>query len=122
MLGGRVSLLLIGWRILSAIPAKVWIVIAVLAALGAFYNHGWQSGYASADAKWQLVIAREKERIREENEAALNESRRRIAELNALLAKLEEDLRNAEEEARTDPNASRVCLGPNSVRRLNEIH
>lgn len=124
-------LLAIGGAIASFLGVKPWMVTGVMVvglALGAYYtvssvyNGIWQSGYDVADNKWKAVIAAEKERIREENAAALNESRRRIAELNALLAKLEEDLANAEEEARTDPNANRVCLGADSVRRLNKIH
>jgi hypothetical protein len=106
---------------LGITPGALLVIGALAAAAGLVALKLYNAGYASADAKWQLAAAQEKERIRQENAAALSDSRRRIAELNALLAKMEEDLRNADEEARLDPNAGRVCLGTGSVRRLNQI-
>lgn len=103
-------------------PLTLFIGAAALVALGLVGTKVYGAGYASADSKWKTAVAEEKERIRKENEAALSDSRRRIAELNALLAKLEEDLRNAEEESRVDPAAGRACLGTGSVLRLNRIH
>lgn len=103
-------------------PLTLFVAAAVAAAAGLFALNIYDAGVSNERDRWVTAIAQEKERIRKENEAALDESRRRIAELNALLAKLEEDLRNAEEEARLDPNAGRVCLGTGSVQRLNRIH
>lgn len=102
--------------------ATLFLFGAIAAATGIVTLKVYNAGYASAEAKWTAAIAAEKERIREENAAALSASRRRIAELNALLAKMEEDLRNAEEESRVDPAAGRVCLSTGSVQRLNRIH
>ena len=101
-----------------------WLIAAgvIAAALTGAYYKVRASAMAARDVYWQSEMARERERIAEANLDTLDESRRRIAELDLQNEKLEQELRNAEEEARRDRNAADRAIGVDGVRRLNRIH
>lgn len=103
----------------KAIPAQVWIALAVLGALAAMYHHAWNAGYAAADAKWQAIVRQE----REDQEKAIREAgEESFRVIDHLISELEErnaliDQLNAEGD--TDPDAASGGISADSVRRIN---
>ncbi|WP_128292023.1 hypothetical protein [Afifella aestuarii] len=109
--------------------AIVAAVLAVLASYGGTYAVGDHYGYARAEATWQakydrLVADTEKasaeETIRQQqaNAEARRAADETIAELRYQLAQQDVFMKELENAADSDPNALRDCLGPDSVRRL----
>ena len=98
-----------------------WVILAVFSGLVFSHTAVGIKAFNFGVERQLIKEAAVRERIHNANEEALNGSRRHIAELNALISKLEEDLRHADEEAAADPNAHRVCLGLDGVRRINRI-
>lgn len=98
-----------------------WLILIVVAFFGVSVAGAAWKGYSLGVQHEQVKAAKERERIHDENLEALSASRRRIAELDAANAKLEDEARKADDEAAADPNAARVSLGVDSVRRLNRI-
>lgn len=100
-----------------------WTILAVVVGLGVShggaYFKGRMNGVAATDVKWERVIAKDKADWEARQKDAQEEADNQI---NALMNEKEADdaliaeLRNR---ALADPNAGRVCLGIDSVRRLN---
>ncbi len=92
-----------------------WAVAAVMALTGGAYTLGRIQGAAAANARYVAAQARLQAQVIRAAELA---SRREAARLAAEAArrKLEQELEDA---ARQDPNAGRIALGADSVRRLN---
>lgn len=99
-----------------------WVLVGLLLFYGMSVGYTGYRAYHFGVQHEQVKAAKERDRIQREGDAALNESRRRIAEIEAEKAKLEEDLRISDEEAVSDVDAGRTSLGVESVRRINRVH
>ena len=92
---------------------RAWLIAAVVFAVG------WFKGSAHTERKWQALIVAERaeqdRKIKEADERAFVTIHRLNIDMekrNALIAELEEM-------ARSDPDAKRLCLSVDSVRRIN---
>lgn len=98
-----------------------WVIIGLLLFYGASVGYTGFRAYNFGVQHEQVKAAKERDRIQREGDAALNESRRRIAELEAEKTKLEDELRISDEEAAADPDAGRPAISHDGVRRLNRL-
>ena len=97
------------------------IAIAWVASVGFAGIKGYNWGVERTDIKWQTVIANDKAEFEERQRKAAEEANKDIKELqdekdaaDALIAELRA-------QALADPNANRISLGIDSVRRLRSI-
>lgn len=102
------------------LPYVVGAAIAIV-VLGVTYYLAYTSGRDAARFEYQQALIIERERIAEENAAALRFGREQVARLRQ-----EMDIRDAEidalrEAAKQDPDAQRRALSADSVRRLKSI-
>lgn len=112
-----------------------WYAVAALAAaLAAWWIHGtiYNNGYRAAVTQYEAILANERFA---HAEAALTEERRQTIANNAAkqreaaaIAQIEaeqaanQDLRKRlADEARQDPDADRVAIGADGVRRIDQI-
>lgn len=105
------------WPFLQAFWKPLVIVLAVVG----LYGYAYHRGDAHRDAIWKAhvraeQIAQEKV-IDDTKDKALAE----IVRLNGELEKSNVLLDTLQKEAATDPNAGRVSMGSDSLRRLNRI-
>jgi len=92
-----------------------WALAGLMALTGGVYTLGRIQGAAAANARQAAVAARLQAQMIRSAEIA---SRREAARLVAV-AKADQLAKELEDAARTDPNAGRIALGADSVRRLN---
>lgn len=112
-----------------------WYAVAALAAAVAlWWIHGtvYNNGYRAAVTQYEAILAQERFA---HAEAALNEQRRQdianaaakqreaaaIAQIEAEQAANQELRKRLADEARQDPNADRVAIGADGVRRIDQI-
>ena len=117
------------WTVLSAfvsrLPWQIWATLAVVAVLGVT---GWQidkraytRGFAQADAAWVIKVNDEIARQVKANDAAWAAAQEQIARLNEAKEVRDATIIRLNREALEDPDAGRVSIGPDSVRRLNHL-
>lgn len=98
-----------------------WVLVGLLLFYGMSVGYTGYRAYNFGVQHEQVKAAKERDRIQREGDAALNESRRRIAELEAEKIKLEDELRKADEEAVADPDAGKPAISHSGVQRLNRL-
>lgn len=111
-----------------------WLIVAGLGlgAVGGVYWWVDHQGYQRATLEWTVKyndreLALEKQRLAElDRQATANDRAKaaeaaRIAQLRNELAQRERELEEQSHEADVDPNADRVGLGADSVRRIQRI-
>jgi hypothetical protein len=92
-----------------------WVLAALMTLVGGAYVLGRQQGVAAASARFAVKQVRlQAQMIRAAEIASRNEVARLVA-----VAKAGQLSKELEDAARTDPNAGRIALGADSVRRLN---
>lgn len=100
-----------------------YITILVLLMGAEFYIwwNGYNHGVAVTTLKYETAIQNERERLTKANEDALEEARKREAELNRLLRERNATIADLEAGAEADPNAARPAVSVDGVRRLNRV-
>ena len=93
----------------------------VVLLLGGSYLKGRWDGASSCEARWQKLIADERLEQLHDNQAAQEESRKRIAEMNRINSELESRIHVLEQEADADPAADQPALGIDAVRRIGRV-
>lgn len=122
-----IVLLLVKWfgtRAGVALARVLPYVLGVLLMVGAYFYIRWDAyndGVADTTLRYETLILEERERVQEANEAALNEARSRIAELQRQLSARNAELLELQREAAQDPDADRPAIGAGSVQRLNRV-
>jgi len=99
-------------------------VLGALLMAGAYLYIRWDAyndGVDDTTRKYETLILQERERVQEANEAALNQARSRIAELQRLLSARDAELLELQQQAAEDPDADRPAIGTGSVQRLNRL-
>lgn len=91
------------------------LVLAVAAAISIPGVKAYRMGYSASEARHAADLLKAQ---RETAEAAELASRKEQERLAAEAARAEKD-RELEDAAARDPDADRMCLGPDSVQRLN---
>lgn len=118
MIGSFLAKYAIG-RTLQKVPWQVWALVALI-AVGVYIDHrAFKRGFADADAKWIAAVEQEVGRQRDVNAEAQEWARAEVARL--MEAKEERDaiLEELDKAAAADPDGGNMCLGPDSVHRLN---
>lgn len=98
--------------------------LCVLLVLGAYYLIRWDAyndGVEDTTLIYENAILAERERVQARNQRALDIANSRIEELQDQVTARDEELIQLRQEASEDPNADRESVGPDSVRRLNQI-
>ncbi len=97
-------------------PAMLgWALAGFMALVGGSYTLGRVQGAAASDARFAVKQVRLQTQMIRAAEIA---SRKEVARL-AALQKIEQLTKELEDAAHTDPDAGRISLGADSVRRLN---
>lgn len=113
-----------GKRIGLAISKALPYLLGALLVVGAYYYIRWDAyndGVDDTTERYEQLIQDERDRLQAANTAALEESRRMIAALQAQLRQRNQTLLELQREAAEDPNADRPAIGLDSVLRLNRI-
>lgn len=101
---------------------RVYIFLAVLAALGASlggaYIKGRADGRAVAEAAAQEQVRELNDQIRQVEENARQRELQRLAEME----QLEQSIIQLRRDADADPDAARPAIGTGSVRRINSVN
>lgn len=97
------------------------VVISVVSLLWWIYHKGYNNGVLDTETRYQIIIQKERHRQLEANSAAIEEARRKLADLERLLGERDKIISELLEESDTDPNANRPAIGTSSVRRINRI-
>ena len=99
-----------------------WAKFAITAILCfACYLQGNVDGVTRTNAKWNTLKAAEEQRQSEVNQAAQEEARQRLEELEKLSSKLSTQEKKANEEAIRSPNAASPAFDIDSIERLNRM-
>ena len=108
---------------LSLVPWQLWAVAGFVAALaiGGWYidRQAFKRGFSASDAQWGALVEREIGRRREVNDAAQDWARSEMARLQEGKDERDALIERLDAAAEADANAGNVCLGVDSVRRLN---
>ncbi len=120
--------------LLGGSTLAAWAVVALLGvtAVGGAYWYARGQGYEQATVEWsqkyearELSLERQRlaelDRQAQANDRAKANEAARIAQLRSELSEMERQLQEQSNEADIDPNADRVGLGADSVRRINGI-
>ena len=107
------------FMIWKALGLYKYLVIAALAA--AAYWFVWDTGRGYERARWEAAMAAEVARQAEIVNAALEASRIAAGLLMDAEDQREELVRRLQREAHKSPSADAVCLGADSIMRLNTI-
>lgn len=119
--------LLTGWfgaRAGVALARILPYVVGALLVVGALWYIRWDAyndGVDDTTTKYEILIQEERLRVNEANQAALQEARSRISELQRLLSARNAELLDLQREADQDPDANRPAIGTSSVQRLNRV-
>ncbi len=119
--------LLISWFgkragvVLAKVLPYALVMLLVVGGGWLLYDNGYDSGVEETERKYQVVIEQERHRQIEANNAALEEARRRYAELERLLDEREATITDLLQEGAEDPDADRRAIGTGSVQRINRI-
>ncbi len=85
------------------------------------FNTGYSSGVDDTVREYEVKIQKERERQQSANETALENSKKREAELHRLLSERNATIRLLMQEGFEDPNANRPSISVDGVQRLNRI-
>ncbi len=109
----------------SKLPWQIWAALAVVVVLGvsAWYidHRAFSRGFSEADEQWRVVVIEERERQAEANREAARIAADEIARLNEAKGVRDATIARLQREAAADPDAGRVAIGADSVRRLNQV-
>jgi len=105
------------WRFALRYGPTLAVALAVGGGGYAFYAWSWNQGHDACRAEQREDTARLNARLAEAQE----QQRALERELAASARETQELQQELDDEARDDPNADRLCLSPDSVRRIEKI-
>lgn len=107
-------------RLLGITPATLFAAGAITVGIGIVALKLYNAGYASADAKWQAIVAQERADQEKASREAGEEAWRAIDRLITELEKRNELIDKLNAEGDADPDAASGGITADSVRRINQ--
>jgi len=111
--------------VVSKTPQQIWAALAVAVLLGVIAwqinDRAYDRGFAKADEQWRVVVIEERARQDKANREAARLAAEEIARLNEAKGARDATIARIQREAASDPDAGRVAIGVDSVRRLNQV-
>jgi len=110
----------------SKLPWQIWAALAVVGILGAtgwFINdRAYNRGFSASDVQWVGRVKAEVSRQTVVNDLALVRAQEAIARLNEDKEVRDATIERLNREAAEDPDAGRISISPDGVRRINNQH
>lgn len=113
-------------KLVVSLVGAAGLFAAVYWGIPAAWNH-WiaepyrQEGRAEVQTKWDNAVEAEKDRVAKAVAEAQAEAQKTIDALEQKEAELNAELEKARAEADNDPNATRLGIGRDSVRRIGRV-
>ena len=96
-------------------------LVVLLVAGWLFYDYAYDRGVEVTEIKYQKIIAKEQGRIEQANADALAEAMKRQRAYEVLIGERDAKISILQKQAAEDPDADRIAIGVDSVRRINSV-
>lgn len=100
-------------------------VVSIAALMGAYFyvtSVAYNRGVDDTVLKYETAIQQERDRLQAANDKAVEEARKKEAELNRLLRERNATISQLMQDALSDPDAARPAISIDGVRRIDRIH
>ena len=109
------------WVVIRRFLPYIIIIATLVGAYLYVRNVAYNNGVEDTTLKYETAIQNERDRLREANRIALEEARKKEAELSRLLRERDVTISQLLRETLSDPDAFRPAISLDGVRRINRV-